>query len=72
MRNTDCKHKTQQCNFNVKLIFLVELQTVPLQIWASDGGGSHKPPTDVVWEKLKSWDTGKPLKITLTSPMGEV
>lgn len=50
---------------NVKLWF-----SVPLQIWASDGGGTHNPPTDVVLEQQKSW--GAADKVTLTSPMGEV
>ncbi|XP_059210328.1 lamin-B2-like [Centropristis striata] len=39
-------------------------------IWASDGGGEHSPPTDVVWEEKPSW--GAAHKVTLTSPMGEV
>nr|XP_033465363.1 butyrophilin subfamily 3 member A3-like isoform X2 [Epinephelus lanceolatus] len=39
-------------------------------IWASDGGGNHSPPTDVVWDQQKSWSAVE--KVTLTSPMGEM
>ncbi|XP_049922579.1 butyrophilin subfamily 3 member A2-like [Epinephelus moara] len=39
-------------------------------IWASDGGGNHNPPTDVVWDQQKSWSAVE--KVTLTSPMGEM
>ncbi|KAL7375214.1 hypothetical protein ABVT39_013923 [Epinephelus coioides] len=39
-------------------------------IWASDGGGNHSPPTDVVWGQQKSWSAVE--KVTLTSPTGEM
>lgn len=42
------------------------------QIWASGSGGSHNPPTDLVWKTQPSWGTGDLLQTTLISASGEV
>lgn len=42
------------------------------QIWASGAGGSHNPPTDLVWKTQPSWGTGDLLQTTLISASGEV
>ncbi|XP_030287650.1 prelamin-A/C-like [Sparus aurata] len=39
------------------------------KIWASDGGGNHKPPTEVVWKDQKSW--GATDKVLLITAAGE-
>uniref|UniRef100_A0A667X966 Lamin A n=1 Tax=Myripristis murdjan TaxID=586833 RepID=A0A667X966_9TELE len=40
-------------------------------IWASAGGGSHNPPSDLVWKTQSSWGTGDLLQTTLISANGE-
>ncbi|KAM4601348.1 lamin-A-like isoform 1-T2 [Polymixia lowei] len=40
-------------------------------IWASAGGGSHNPPTDLVWKAQDSWGTGDLLQTILVSANGE-
>uniref|UniRef100_A0A4W6BPE9 Lamin A n=1 Tax=Lates calcarifer TaxID=8187 RepID=A0A4W6BPE9_LATCA len=40
-------------------------------IWAASGGGSHNPPTDLVWKTQNSWGTGDLLQTTLISANGE-
>nr|XP_033465080.1 butyrophilin subfamily 3 member A1-like [Epinephelus lanceolatus] len=40
-------------------------------IWSSDDPGRNNPPTDLVWQKQKSWGTGKELLITVYSNTGE-
>ena len=44
----------------------------PLQIWAASGGGSHNPPTDLLWKTQNSWGTGDLLQTSLISANGEV
>ncbi|CAK6958936.1 lamin [Scomber scombrus] len=40
-------------------------------IWAASGGGSHNPPTDLVWKNQNSWGTGDLLQTILISANGE-
>ncbi|KAM9383677.1 lamin-A-like isoform 2-T2 [Pholidichthys leucotaenia] len=40
-------------------------------IWASNGGGSHNPPSDMVWKTQPSWGTGDQFQTTLISANGE-
>ncbi|XP_053183208.1 lamin-A-like [Scomber japonicus] len=40
-------------------------------IWAASGGGSHNPPTDLVWKNQNSWGTGDLLQTMLISANGE-
>ncbi|XP_054637137.1 lamin-A-like isoform X2 [Dunckerocampus dactyliophorus] len=40
-------------------------------IWAASGGGSHTPPSDLVWKSQDSWGTGDLLQTTLLSAGGE-
>lgn len=40
-------------------------------IWAAGGGGSHSPPSDLVWKSQDSWGTGDLLQTTLISSSGE-
>uniref|UniRef100_A0A672I096 Lamin A n=1 Tax=Salarias fasciatus TaxID=181472 RepID=A0A672I096_SALFA len=41
-------------------------------IWASSGGGTHNPPSDLLWKSQDSWGTGDLLETTLISANGEV
>ncbi|XP_047454067.1 lamin [Mugil cephalus] len=40
-------------------------------IWASSGGGTHNPPTDLVWKSQNSWGTGDLLQTFLINSNGE-
>ncbi|KAF7658319.1 hypothetical protein LDENG_00014330 [Lucifuga dentata] len=40
-------------------------------IWASSGGGSHNPPTDLLWKTQNSWGTGDLLQTMLINANGE-
>ncbi|KAM9852274.1 lamin-A-like isoform 1-T3 [Aulostomus maculatus] len=40
-------------------------------IWAASGGGTHNPPTDLVWKSQNSWGTGDLLQTILISANGE-
>uniref|UniRef100_A0A672HYN5 Lamin A n=1 Tax=Salarias fasciatus TaxID=181472 RepID=A0A672HYN5_SALFA len=40
-------------------------------IWASSGGGTHNPPSDLLWKSQDSWGTGDLLETTLISANGE-
>ncbi|XP_068592493.1 lamin-A-like [Cebidichthys violaceus] len=40
-------------------------------IWAASGGGTHNPPTDLVWKNQSSWGTGDLLQTSLISANGE-
>ncbi|XP_069576987.1 lamin-A-like isoform X1 [Brachyistius frenatus] len=40
-------------------------------IWASNGGGTNNPPSDLVWKTQPSWGTGDLLQTTLISASGE-
>ncbi|XP_056261925.1 prelamin-A/C-like [Pseudoliparis swirei] len=40
-------------------------------IWAASGGGTHNPPTDLVWRNQSSWGAGDVVRTTLTSASGE-
>ncbi|XP_062292488.1 lamin-A-like [Scomber scombrus] len=40
-------------------------------IWASGTGGSHNPPSDLVWKTQPSWGTGDLFQTTLISANGE-
>uniref|UniRef100_A0A8C5G4R7 Lamin n=1 Tax=Gouania willdenowi TaxID=441366 RepID=A0A8C5G4R7_GOUWI len=40
-------------------------------IWASSGGGTHNPPTDLVWKNQSSWGTGDHLQTLLINANGE-
>uniref|UniRef100_A0A8C2ZB29 Lamin A n=1 Tax=Cyclopterus lumpus TaxID=8103 RepID=A0A8C2ZB29_CYCLU len=40
-------------------------------IWASSGGGTHNPPSDLVWKNQSSWGTGDLLQTALISANGE-
>uniref|UniRef100_A0A8C4GNB8 Lamin-A n=1 Tax=Dicentrarchus labrax TaxID=13489 RepID=A0A8C4GNB8_DICLA len=40
-------------------------------IWASGAGGTHSPPSDLVWKTQPSWGTGDLLQTTLISANGE-
>lgn len=40
-------------------------------IWASQGGGQHKPPTDLVFRQKASWGVGKETKTVLKDSEGQ-
>uniref|UniRef100_A0A8C9YKN9 Lamin A n=1 Tax=Sander lucioperca TaxID=283035 RepID=A0A8C9YKN9_SANLU len=40
-------------------------------IWAASGGGTHNPPSHLVWKNQSSWGTGDLLQTTLISANGE-
>ncbi|XP_038123180.1 lamin-A-like isoform X1 [Cyprinodon tularosa] len=40
-------------------------------IWASNAGGVHNPPSDLVWKTQPSWGTGDQFQTTLISASGE-
>ncbi|XP_041649061.1 lamin [Cheilinus undulatus] len=40
-------------------------------IWAANGGGTHNPPSDLVWKTQNSWGTGDLLQTILISANGE-
>ncbi|XP_073339916.1 lamin-A-like [Pagrus major] len=40
-------------------------------IWASGAGGTHSPPSDLVWKTQPSWGTGDLFQTTLISASGE-
>ncbi|XP_028280684.1 lamin-A [Parambassis ranga] len=40
-------------------------------VWAASGGGTHNPPSDLVWKSQNSWGTGDLLQTTLVSANGE-
>ncbi|XP_022602070.1 lamin [Seriola dumerili] len=40
-------------------------------VWAASGGGTHNPPTDLLWKTQNSWGTGDLLQTTLISANGE-
>ncbi|XP_074542960.1 lamin-A-like isoform X2 [Halichoeres trimaculatus] len=40
-------------------------------IWASGAGGTHSPPSDLVWKTQSSWGTGDLFQTTLISASGE-
>ncbi|XP_054477377.1 lamin-A-like [Anoplopoma fimbria] len=40
-------------------------------IWAASGGGTHNPPSDLVWKHQISWGTGDLLQTSLISANGE-
>ncbi|XP_070777468.1 lamin-A-like [Enoplosus armatus] len=40
-------------------------------IWASGAGGTHNPPSDLVWKTQASWGTGDLFQTTLISASGE-
>lgn len=58
-----------RCSFknNLRVVFIF-----PSQIWASAGGGTHNPPTDLVWKSQSSWGTGDLLQTSLINANGEV
>uniref|UniRef100_A0AAR2KTG4 Lamin A n=1 Tax=Pygocentrus nattereri TaxID=42514 RepID=A0AAR2KTG4_PYGNA len=41
-------------------------------IWAAGAGGTHNPPSDLVWKTQSSWGTGDLFQTTLISANGEV
>ncbi|XP_029307407.1 lamin [Cottoperca gobio] len=40
-------------------------------VWAAAGGGTHNPPSDLVWKNQNSWGTGDLLQTILISANGE-
>uniref|UniRef100_A0A673A4W1 Lamin A n=1 Tax=Sphaeramia orbicularis TaxID=375764 RepID=A0A673A4W1_9TELE len=40
-------------------------------IWAAGGGGTHNPPTELVWKTQDSWGTGDLLQTMLVNTSGE-
>lgn len=46
--------------------------SVRCQIWASGAGGTHNPPSDLVWKTQNSWGSGDLFQTTLISASGEV
>ncbi|KAM4725193.1 lamin-A-like isoform 1-T1 [Anableps anableps] len=40
-------------------------------IWASNAGGVHNPPSDLLWKTQPSWGTGDQFQTTLISANGE-
>lgn len=42
------------------------------KIWANQGGGQHKPPTDLVFRQQSSWGTGQGIKTSVTDNNGKV
>uniref|UniRef100_A0A3Q1FTG0 Lamin A/C n=1 Tax=Acanthochromis polyacanthus TaxID=80966 RepID=A0A3Q1FTG0_9TELE len=41
-------------------------------IWASNSGGTHNPPSELLWKTQSSWGTGDFLQTLLISASGEV
>uniref|UniRef100_A0AAR2KCW7 Lamin A n=1 Tax=Pygocentrus nattereri TaxID=42514 RepID=A0AAR2KCW7_PYGNA len=41
-------------------------------IWAAGAGGTHNPPSDLVWKTQSSWGTGDLFQTTLISANGEM
>ena len=48
------------------------LKTFKFQIWASQGGGQHKPPTDLLFRQKASWGVGKETRTLLKDTDGQV
>ena len=42
------------------------------QIWANQGGGQHKPPTDLVFRQQSLWGTGNGIKTAVSDNEGKV
>ena len=42
------------------------------KIWANQGGGHHKPPSELVFRQQSSWGTGKGIKTTVIDGSGKV
>lgn len=40
-------------------------------VWAASGGGTHSPPTDLVWKSQNSWGTGDQVQTSLINASGE-
>ncbi|XP_053699671.1 lamin-A-like [Synchiropus splendidus] len=40
-------------------------------IWAASGGGTHNPPTDLVWKTQNSWGSGDLMETILINASGE-
>lgn len=40
-------------------------------IWSANAGGTHNPPSDLVWKTQNSWGTGDLFQTTLISASGE-
>uniref|UniRef100_A0A1A8DMB8 Lamin A n=1 Tax=Nothobranchius kadleci TaxID=1051664 RepID=A0A1A8DMB8_NOTKA len=40
-------------------------------VWASNGGGVHNPPSDLVWKAQPTWGTGDQFQTSLLSASGE-
>jgi len=45
---------------------------VTLQIYASEGGGTHKPPAELVNKHIQSWGSGNEVRTALINSSGEV
>uniref|UniRef100_A0A8C1GB09 Lamin A n=1 Tax=Cyprinus carpio TaxID=7962 RepID=A0A8C1GB09_CYPCA len=43
-----------------------------ITIWAAGAGGTHSPPSDLVWKTQNSWGSGDLFQTTLISSSGEV
>lgn len=43
-----------------------------IQVWASQGGGTHKPPTDLVFRQKASWGVGRETRTLLKDADGQV
>jgi len=52
--------------------FISNSNLCTFQIWASKGGGQHKPPTDLVFKQKESWGVGKETKTVLRDSNGQV
>ncbi|KAM9782789.1 lamin-A-like [Neosynchiropus ocellatus] len=40
-------------------------------VWAASGGGTHNPPTDLVWKTQNSWGSGDLMETILINASGE-
>ena len=43
-----------------------------MQVWASQGGGQHKPPTDLLFRQKASWGVGRETRTVLKDADGQV
>ncbi|KPP74324.1 hypothetical protein Z043_106520 [Scleropages formosus] len=49
-----------------------QLSQLQKQIWAAGAGGTHNPPSDLVWKSQSSWGSGDQFQTMLISANGEV
>lgn len=48
------------------------ISAVSLQVWSTDAGVGHSPPSDLLWKSQASWGTGNNILTVLLNADGEV